>query len=510
MIDTIVIRLHDLHKYRTLITWLRRQSDKTGYTTELGFINPDETDKIESSSPQQKLKIIKFNKTGEFIAKTEVSKKMNSSHHYAFAFHINFTNDYVEFNFSIPKYKFGSNVLMFVEHSHDLGYFHPFTHHTFTHNAKRTPHLLMGFIHYFLRKEFITHEIDYKDVEINRIDVCYNQVFPSKQAAFLYLKYQKRIRKKHSRDDESTKMQWDTSFMHKSERSSSKVYHKGTEYKKHDAKEHLKINEAKGFQYFNIDKFQELADRTLRYEITIRYTELNYLFKHNIFRKDDILFKINYKDYQRIGNIKKRNKRISKNIGLLPEEKKAEYSQLHPYENISKSDREMFKYVSNLLESIPKFMLEIDEDSKIYNTKTVEDGRCFTALFDKKLIFFCLKKLYSFVKEFQLKDLPDEDIVGILIDRYNLTSPKKLAKSVMMRFYAELIKYGTFNEAAVAIKLSRASLFRYKNKFKAIGITARNIRPNGDEIIPKASIEFSEYHYYLQNNCNLLRGIKIQ
>ena len=65
--------------------------------------------------------------------------------------------------------------------------------------------MVMRFIDCFLRNEFCLDKIDYKDVEINRMDVCFNQVFQSNEAALLYLKYQKRITKKHSREEETEK-----------------------------------------------------------------------------------------------------------------------------------------------------------------------------------------------------------------------------------------------------------------------------------------------------------------
>ena len=139
MIDTIVIRLHGLEKYHVLITWLDIQSDKSGYSIESATVDNEELEKLKRYKPQQKIKILKFNKTGEFLAKTATSKRMNSSHHYAFTFYKDLTNDFVEFNFSVPKYKYGSNVLMFVEHLHDRDYkWHE--NGTLKHNFKKAPH----------------------------------------------------------------------------------------------------------------------------------------------------------------------------------------------------------------------------------------------------------------------------------------------------------------------------------------------------------------------------------
>lgn len=72
--------------------------------------------------------------------------------------------------------------------------------------------------------------------------------------------------------------------MYTTQRYSEKIYHKGSEYKKNDLKHHRRINNEKGVQIFNIEKIQDFADRILRYELTLRNEELNYLFKTNLFR----------------------------------------------------------------------------------------------------------------------------------------------------------------------------------------------------------------------------------
>ena len=413
MIDTIIIRLHNLEKYNRLIRLLETINNN-GITTETGIVDRNEMDKLHKKgykSAKQKIDILKIRRTGDFLVKTRRGSKNNSSGHYEFSYLIDLTQDHLEINFSIPKYVYGMNVLMYVEHRRDRDYKY-FENNLLEYNISKAPELLIAFLNNFLKIEFID-KIDLEDVEINRIDVCFNQVFKTRAEALYYLEYQKKLRKKHCRVEGGLPIDYGTSLMHSTKRNSVKIYHKGSEYRVNDLKHHKNINEEKGNQYFKTDKISELADKILRYEVTIRRAELNYLFKHNIFRKNCKLFKIDYTNYLRIFSTMQRNGRISKIIGTLGKEDKEIYRKLHPYERISKNDRQNYKYIPNLMEKSPKFMLKENLFSAIYNSETLiamDTSRSFdpgTALFSKELIALCLNKLMDFINEFQLKELPD-------------------------------------------------------------------------------------------------------
>jgi len=246
-----------------------------------------------------------------------------------------------------------------------------FRHSTLERNIKDAPRLIRSFIIGFFQNEFTLHEIDLMDVEVNRIDVCFNQMFRTKDDALKYLEYQKRLKKKYAKDEEGTMREYATSLMYVTKNYSAKIYHKGTEYNKNDLKEHLKINKEKKREYFNVKKFQSFADRILRYELTIRNGYLNYLFKHNIFRKNCPFFKIDYKCYSRIKNSIKKNDSIAKKAGTLIESEKNKFLRANPYDKISPNDRKTYKYVTSLLETKAKFMMRVGEETALYNKKTV-------------------------------------------------------------------------------------------------------------------------------------------
>ena len=79
----------------------------------------------------------------------------------------------------------------------------------------------------------------------------------------------------------------------------------------------------------------------------------------------------------------------------------------------------------------------------------------------------------------------------------------------MIQFYLLLVEHGSFKEAAKFARKDRATMFRFKNRFKKIGITENNVQPDKNYSIPQPTFDFTEYHSFLMFN-NLLRGIKIK
>ena len=494
MVDTIILRIHGTEKYRSLINNLDKL-DVKGYNMESMKVKGKDIHKLRRMGVKddgELIDILKMNGSGQHIMKTKVVKHMNASNHYLLTYFVNYTADYIEFNFSIPKYVHGSNVLLFVDHMGDPAY----TYHdssTLEFNFVRAFDRLERFLHTFFRTEFYFSNIDLRDVEVNRIDVCFNQVFKSKEEALKYLEYQKRQRKKYSREEEGVMNDYATSLMYKTGRYSAKIYHKGTEYAKNDKKEHEKINKVKGQQYFKTKDYQEFADRMLRYELTIRNTMFNYLHKHNLFRTKCPHFTSYLEEYKRVEAVKLRNERIAKKIGTLPDEHKEAYRKQHPYEKISKESRQVHRYVTKLLNQRTFFTLEIDEEAKLYNKQSV-DYNCNKARFSKGLLNLCLGKLLDFMHEYQIKELPEEDRIGRLIDSYNAAHTKKLPKSEMLNFYKDLFKIGSFKSTAKIMYMSRATLYRYKQRFKKIGITDNNLIPLTADGIPQAAYDLRAYH----------------
>jgi len=511
MIDTIILRIHNIaEKYRRSIKVFEMDvADRM--KKEIGFVKTSEFEAIKKkyNDSTRTINSLKLNRTGQFLVQSATGNKKSHSGNYEFRYSINWDKNYLELNFSIPKFVHGTNLLMYIEHFWDRDYKYS-ENNSLEYNMQKAPKLLLSFLRHFIKMQFID-PIDLEDVEITRIDVCWNQVFKSWSEALYYLQHQKKIRKKHSREEEGLPIDYGTSLMHATKRYSVKIYHKGSEYRKHDLKQHLKYNEEKGIHYFKTEKLSKFADRILRYEITIRSAELNYLFKHNIFRNTSNMFKLDYKRYLKISATKQRNDSISKKIGTLEGVEQNVYRSLHPYERITKDERDFYKYFSKLMNKYPKFMMKENDFSKRYNSENIvlinsrETLNCDTALFSKEFIALCLEKLALFIKDFQLDKLPEEEKVSTKIDRYNNFNRHKLPKEAMVKFYCLLLSSGSFKEAARLSRFSKATLYRYKYRFKKLGISENHIKPEDGFELPNPKVNLNEYHAFLINEHPLKR-----
>ena len=511
MIDTVVLRLHDLKKYAQVAKSLDLHNNN-GYKTSFGAVTPEdffELLKANKNRKTEKVEILQHKRKGDFLFKTQVGKQLCSSSHYSFTYFINYSRDFIEFNFSIPKYQFGTNIIQFIEHNHDNG-FNMYSSKFMDHNIKKSFILFSNFIKSFFRRELTICTIDFKDLEVNRIDVCFNQVFNSREEALLYLEYQKKLKKKHARNEDGVMHDWATSLMYKTRRYSAKIYHKGTEYEKHDKKEHLKINIEKRKEYFKTEKFQEFSDKILRYELTLRCNYLNYIHKKEIFRKTCPVWKSLYRGYLIVERINEYNKRVSKQIGKLKnKDQQLKYMFKHPYKKATQDIKQYYKIVSEVVSRSRKFMIDVDSASLLFNLKSVPYENDF-ALFSKDLFQSCMNRLVTFINEYQIKELPDLELLKNKIIDFNQRNKIKLPVAEMLHFYRHLLKHGSFKEAVKHSDYSRATLYRYIARFALIGITEANLRPIDKFYgIPAAPTDFRRYHNTLLDNSSLLRGIKM-
>ena len=508
MIDTIVLRIHNVReKYLNLIKELENYSKK-GYITETADISFEDFMKVfKANKPKHTIQMLKSHNPNDFLLKTQHSEKTNNSNHYKISYWINIDRNFIELNFSIPKYKFGTNVLLFIKHIVDAGYVST----EIEENIKQSYRILTKFLIEFLDEQFLFTEVSPFDIEVHRIDLCFNQVFKTKGEALLYLEYQKRLKKKYAHEDEGVMRDYATSLMYVTKRYSAKIYHKGTEYAKHDIKEHLAYNKKKGIQYFKTDKIQKCADRMLRYEITFRNAYINYLHKTKLFRTKDPIFKKMRLSFALVEMAKQKNERISKKIGSLKTQiEKDTYRAKHPYSFPSKIDKEFHKEFSKIISKRRYFMLMVNYDALLFNRQSGGSENPL-ALFSRPLLELMFKKLMEFVNEFQIKEMPTEEIVRKKIEQYNQTSgTSKLPIADMMSFYPHLLKHGSFKEAVKFCNLSRATLYRYMERFEKIGINNKSIKPIESSFgIPEAPLDLSAYHWMMQMEYGIIHGLKV-
>lgn len=503
MVDTIILRVHDLRKHADLVKYINLNFNGTSKNTI--YLKPEESEAIRNSEAMDAKTYIDYfynsKSGGTHLVRYKSQEKINNSGHYYFHAFENTDKDYLEFNLSIPKYIFGTNIYMFCEHYRDKN-FSSYRNSSLEYNLKVSYGLLSKFLHRFFALEFpIENIVDYSDVEINRIDLSFNQVFHDKKSALEYLEYQKKIRKKHLRSDSNSYRAYETSLMFTTKRHSLKIYHKGSEFLKHDRKEHEKINKLKGREYFNIEGLQAFADKILRYEITFRDTMLSYLFNRKLFRKNCPLHKARYEIYKKVESAKQKNDTISKKtISYKSEFFKKKYIENHPYIKIDKKDLNIYKSVSELLNQNRQFLMKVDSSVTDFNSRTSSlpfDPRAF---FSKDLFLLCTKFLVSFIKEFQVKEKPSECAVADRIDNYNSKHYQKLPKNEMLKFYA-LLQNFSFEDILKRGLYSRATFYRYKSRFEKIGITQNNVMIF-DHI--NAAVDLNLYHQHIIYNRKLI------
>lgn len=255
MIDTIVLRIHGYEKYSHIVKHLESINDKRdGYTKK--FIHTGMEDR---------------SRIGIFYGDTDRILDLDSrpninvpSSNYSVVCSIRQDRDFIELNFSIPKYVYSTNVIQFIDQ------YDPSIKHTFD----KLLHVITRFF-----ADYLPLPPDWSDVEMHRIDVCYNQFFLSKDDALRYLSEQKGLNRHYARSEKNTfDATKDTTVSYVTDNYSFKIYHKGTEFRKNDYKKLLKKNP----RNLDLPEMADKADLILRYEITARNGLMNYLWKQHI------------------------------------------------------------------------------------------------------------------------------------------------------------------------------------------------------------------------------------
>lgn len=501
MIDTIVLRVHDLKYHSDLVNFVNINFKGTSKNTL--EIDREEAEEVRKYTRDDKLMIDYFRntKTGTHLVRYKSQEKLNNSGHYYFNAFENRDRDFIEFNFSIPKYVYGTNVYMYTENPWEKNYAH-YKNRYLEYNFEIAYDRLLDFLSYFFESEFGPDvRIHPGLVEINRIDFCYNQVFRDKKSALEYLKYQKEIVRKGTRDGSNSSRDWDTSLMYVTGRYSLKIYHKGSEFQKNDHKELKKVNSLYNKVLFQIDELQAFADRILRYEITFRNSQLSYIYNNQIFRRRCTIHINEYKVYKAVESINLKNDKIAGKISKIElESSKEKYLEKNPYLSIDKDSRNTHKRISKLLNRQRLFMIKITKEaSQFNNTSGTYPHFISEAKFSKILFMKCAKFFIDFVKEYQVDELPSVSAVKHKIELYNEMHYHRLPVNEMLKFYTILMK-SSFPEIKKSGLYSKASFYRYKSRFKKIGVTEQNL-------IPFASINVSadlmEYHNTLITNPKL-------
>lgn len=227
------------------------------------------------------------------------------SSNYKLRIRADFKKDILSFEFSLPKVFHGHNLAQCV--------IDPFHSPSFVYqkdkNDNITFHLqdLAKCFKYYLKRylslQFPGLSIDYSTLFLERIDICYNQYFPTESLLNTHLKHLKSLTPKGCRENPKRLLPFPTGYFYATDDYSLKIYHKGPEFLKDDSKELKKANKKLDLKdQFDIPFLQNEANKILRYEFMFRAGYLSKLYNNRILRKSDYNG-VPLKDYELLGRL---------------------------------------------------------------------------------------------------------------------------------------------------------------------------------------------------------------
>lgn len=407
-------------------------------------------------------------------------------------FSINENSDSLKFELSIPKYFYGHNIAQFVPNVESKRYRNkPFVLREFNGQVKEIKTRLIEFIVTFLNDLSILlgmtnfNLFQLEDIEIKRLDLCYNQFFASKEMAIDYLLAQKKIY--HSRVKKNTivTQDYDTSFAyrHSIDGFYFKIYHKGSEFLNSDLKKILKINkekfyenpklllpakhifkayfpkvyeEKKGrvedsiFEFYNIylnttenqnfiNELESLfvfktshlikeSSKILRYEMSFTNTYLSTLYKREIFRKncpDWTFLKKSHALIKRYNLHLERNKERAKQFKIRNNITKDMFQEYKIIDKSLHKKHEFFLFTSNKIkkhEQTIQFMDLMEFKTNWAKAKIIDVKE---ATFSDSLFNLIFKLFKEEIDFFQIKEVEETNTTIELIEKYNLQAKNK-------------------------------------------------------------------------------------
>lgn len=528
MIDTIVLRIHNLNKNREIVELLRAKGKGTTlydiknphreyFDSDTGLIYDKQEDFMQ-------IKAMEYGDTG----KTQIfyKDKILTSSHYYLGYQIRSDRDYIEFNFSIPKFIYGTNLVQFVPHyNENTRYYSRSEIEDLKSIQNLTYDRLISFIKTFLKNYFQTAYhfggIDLNDVEINRLDICFNQHFNSKKEALKYLEFQKKIKKKYIRETSNNKIDWGTSIFLTTDRYSAKIYHKGSEYNSKDGerKHHEKINKTKKKEIFKIENkydkdghlisegLQSYSDRILRYEISFRNSMMSHLYRKKIFARTCSMFKQMKTDHKEVDLVQKKCDRLLAKKVANP---------LKEFKELSNEKKINYKIYKSIMNKTVSFRLKVSEDTKKANStiqgmkysKNYGASLPLETRFSRLLLDDMFKYFNSFLRQFKVEVKENVSNAGKRVAQYNqdveafnqyiaddvIDKAKSKINPTKINQIILLLQTNSLDELVKNRIISRATKYNYINKLKEIGLKANQLAV--DEIQVQTTLDFTGYCDY--------------
>lgn len=480
MVDTIKLRLSDLEKHQAVYNHSRNNKDVITFDyVPKKKIHGQDVESWGSDKGERMLQYgsliehaeVEYSETTNKVERFKSHNRWNPSSHYAVRSFVNKSRDCIVWEFSIPKYFYGTNIIQAVQNplERDFIFARDITD-TLAYQRRNFFYRLIAYIEAFFKKEYAGIRIDYNCLEIIQIDLCFNQIFYNKRESLQYLNLQKQVKCRGERAGQDRFRDYETSIFFGCKAYKKVVYHKGAEYERNDRKKHEQINrkfKAAGRKaVFDVDFLQELADRTLRYEVSIRPDKMIYLFNEKCFRSGSESYQLMKELFNKLRGRKDRDqfhtyddvhdiliqykhKAINGLKGMNLIEFLCSYfpSAGRNFDEVP-TDKDVFDSMKTFVKQMDlltnfrrQFYFNMDDESKqVAHVDRTSNITMFETmryhLFDNKLFKACFDFFLEFVNELKIEQKTNLNEYMERVDKYNAKVERErfLAKSVGRKF----------------------------------------------------------------------------
>ena len=443
----------------------------------------------------------------------------------------------IEFETSIPKFYFANNVFEIYPSFNDHVNYKK--HYTDLDSAKYSLKVIKDVVTKIIRSLSNGIQIPFfEDIEVNRIDLTYGQIFNSKHDALTYLYYLKPLKAPSLKP-----VIYEGGIFYNASDYSYKVYHKGLDFQQQSYNKLIRENQniidnlKKYPNYFdsnkfktidNLDSIQKYADCILRHELRFSNKLMSYKFNSNkylfneknriiwnslkwLYEKNEYILQMlkNSKNYMVINGMRLRSKdnRIDE-IHLGTEIYSMFPSSTNEFERnrIVKTYKRMLiaqKRISFIKKNLFPNKFNYTDLDKLYKSQCEIISKQHTFFlksnmfqFDEKLIMLGLEKFKYFYEFFQLETLPSGidlvkkamDIEAQMIESKNKKS-RKFNKN-RIKILAQYLKKGNIDELKKNNTVSKATYYRMKKDLKELtGFEYTNFKISSSEPLTKKKFQ---------------------
>jgi hypothetical protein len=461
------------------------------------LINPDDTYFISESVHrvgwvQRRGAIIETKDKGEMFFRPVRGNLSTPSSEYRTKFSVSENYDAITFELSIPKYLYNHNVAQFLPNVDSKRYQeNVFSNREMFHQVNNIHQRLTEFIRLFFTdlSELLSLPtllyFDIRHIEVKRLDLCYNQIFPTHEMVLDYLGSQRKFYKTRLRKDTIVQDDRDTSFYyrHSTDGFYFKIYSKGDEFEFADMprlfkenqdyfnknlnqllpqmkkvfekhfKEAFQKNNGKVedliFSYYKtylksheykifceeIENFLPIktsflfheASKILRYEMSFTRKYMSTLYKRDLFRSKCPKWKKAMKSY----NLIKRYDLLLSQGSLI---KAKEFKRNHI---LTENDRDMYELIDKSLHKKHQFFLSTDSKLENHESQFIDYEATFLkkrykcieqdkATLNKSMFKLLFKKFNDEIDFFQVKEFKEVKTILERIDDYNKKAETKI------------------------------------------------------------------------------------